>query len=257
MGKVEEADAAGERIDYLTFVPDGEPTLDLNLGIEIEMLRSLGIKIAVITNAALIWREDVRAALMPADWVSLKVDAARNAIWRQIDRPHGALELTSIFDGASAFARAFSGELVTETMLVEGVNDGTRDLTEVAGLVAQLKPATAYLAVPTRPPAESWVRPPEEKVINQAYQIFVEKIDEVELLLGYEGDAFACTGNVQQDLLSITSVHPMRKEAVDTFLNEAGASWSTIHELLSAGQLIEVMYQGRIFFMRNLQGVQA
>ena len=31
-GKVEEVREAGEPIDYLTFVPDGEPTLDLNLG---------------------------------------------------------------------------------------------------------------------------------------------------------------------------------------------------------------------------------
>ena len=27
----------GESIDYLTFVSDGEPTLDINLGVEIEL----------------------------------------------------------------------------------------------------------------------------------------------------------------------------------------------------------------------------
>ncbi|HHI01100.1 MAG TPA: radical SAM protein, partial [Thermococcus litoralis] len=35
--KAWEAKEKGERIDYLTFVPDGEPTLDANLGQEIEM----------------------------------------------------------------------------------------------------------------------------------------------------------------------------------------------------------------------------
>ena len=64
----------GEPIDYLTFIPDGEPTLDINLGKEIELLKPLGIKIAVLTNAALIWREEVRQDLQKADWVSLKVD---------------------------------------------------------------------------------------------------------------------------------------------------------------------------------------
>jgi wyosine [tRNA(Phe)-imidazoG37] synthetase (radical SAM superfamily) len=43
-----------ESIDYLTFVPDGEPTLDVNLGTEIEFLKSFGMKIAVVTNASLI-----------------------------------------------------------------------------------------------------------------------------------------------------------------------------------------------------------
>ena len=42
----------GEEIDYLSFVPDGEPTLDINLGKEIGLLKALGIKIAVITNAS-------------------------------------------------------------------------------------------------------------------------------------------------------------------------------------------------------------
>ena len=54
--KVKEAKSKKEPIDYLAFVPDGEPTLDINLGEEIEMLNSLGIKIAVITNASLLWK---------------------------------------------------------------------------------------------------------------------------------------------------------------------------------------------------------
>jgi len=45
--KVKEAEKAGEHIDYLTFVPDGEPTLDINIGEEINELRQMGIKIAV------------------------------------------------------------------------------------------------------------------------------------------------------------------------------------------------------------------
>ena len=65
--KVQKAGQSGEPIDYLTFVPDGEPTLDVRLGREIELLRALGIKIAVITNASLIWREDVREDLRKAD----------------------------------------------------------------------------------------------------------------------------------------------------------------------------------------------
>ena len=69
--KIEKVHEVGENIDYLTFVPDGEPTLDINLSREIDLLKPLGIKIAVITNASLIWREDVRNELIKADWVSL------------------------------------------------------------------------------------------------------------------------------------------------------------------------------------------
>ena len=116
--------------------------------------------------------------------------------------------------GRSSLQRLIEGELVTETMLVEGVNDGAEHSGELPSFLARLKPATAYLAVPTRPPAEEWVQSPEEEVINRAYQILDEKVDRVEYLIGYEGNAFAFTGNVEEDLLSITAVHPMREDAV-------------------------------------------
>jgi len=250
--KVEKARKIGESVDYLTFVPDGEPTLDVNLGREIELLRPLGIKIAVITNASLIWRADVREALTKADWVSLKVDAAREEIWRRINRPHGSLQLTSILDGALEFAQAFKGDLATETMLVAGVNDRDDHIGEVAGFLAHLNPARAYLAIPTRPPAEGWVQAPGEQVINRAYQILSKSVDQVEYLIGYEGNAFAFTGNVEEDLLSITSVHPMRQDAVSEFLARAGADWSVVRKLVCKDRLIEIEYEGTRFYLRRL-----
>ncbi|RKY66614.1 MAG: radical SAM protein, partial [Candidatus Latescibacterota bacterium] len=135
--KVERSREAGEAMDYLTFVPDGEPTLDVHLGREIELLKPLGIPIAVITNASLIGRGDVREELMKADWVSLKVDAVREEVWRRINQAHHALRLSSILDGMLEFAKAYNGELVTETMLVKGVNDSDALVGEVAHFLAR------------------------------------------------------------------------------------------------------------------------
>ena len=90
--KIKEAKERGETIDYLTFVPDGEPTLDINLGKEIELLKTLDIRIAVITNASLLWRKDVRDELRKADWISLKIDAVSQSIWHRTNRPHGSLK---------------------------------------------------------------------------------------------------------------------------------------------------------------------
>lgn len=76
--KINKANEKKEHIDYLTFVPDGEPTLDINLGKEIEMVKEFGKKIAVITNASLLWNEDVRNDLFKADWVSQQLYLAQN-----------------------------------------------------------------------------------------------------------------------------------------------------------------------------------
>lgn len=250
--KVKKVKETGDPIDYLTFVPDGEPTLDINLAYEIDLLKSLGIKIAVITNGSLIWREDVREALMKTDWVSLKIDSVQEEFWRRINRPYGTLQLSSIQQGMFEFARTYRGELVTETMLVRTVNDSEDGLSKIADLLARLRPDRAYLSIPTRPPAEEWAQPPPEEIINQAYHILHKRIDQVEYLIGYEGNDFAFTGNVEEDLLSITAVHPMREEAVSDLLARAGGDWSVIHRLIDRGQLIETKYKGRKFYMRRL-----
>ena len=203
----------GEGIDFLTFVPDGEPTLDLGLGEEIDDLRALEISIAVISNGSLTWREDVRAALSKADWVSLKVDAADEATWRKVNRPCASLGMSTVLEGMLEFAREFRGKLVTETMLVQGLNDGEAAIETVAAFVERLRPAIAYLAAPTRPPAEPWVRPADEDAFNRAFQRFSGGLPHVELITGFEGAAFGATGDVVQDLLSITAVHPMREDA--------------------------------------------
>ena len=254
--KLEQVRAAGEAVDYLTFVPDGEPTLDVNLGRAIELLRSLGIPIAVISNSSLLWRDDVRADLMGADWVSLKVDAVDERVWRRIDRPHPALRLRDIIEGMESFASAYGGSLATETMLVGGLNDDEQQLAQVASLVAKLAPAVAYLAIPTRPPAEQWVRPPSEHSLNHAYQVFAGRVATVEYLIGYEGDAFASTGNAEEDLLSITAVHPMREDAVRAFMARASAEWSIVERLVAGGTLIRAEYGGHTFYVRRFVGAR-
>ncbi len=102
-----------EKVDYLTFVPDGEPTLDVNLGKIIELLKTFGTKIAVLTNGSLISNRAVREDLAKADLVSLKVDAINENIWRRIDRPHGLLKLNQILEGILDFADIFNGKIIT------------------------------------------------------------------------------------------------------------------------------------------------
>ncbi len=247
--------AAGDDVDYLTFVAEGEPTLDLNLGRHIELLRPLGIRTAVISNSSLIWRQDVREDLMKADWVSLKVDSVRERTWRRVDRPHGSLRLADILDGILRFSKEFGGELVTETMLVKGINDSSEQVRDTAAFLRRVKPARAYLSIPTRPPAESWAGPPGEDVINRAFQVFKTQLSEVEYLIGYEGNSFACTGNIEEDVLGITAVHPMREEAMADFLSRAHADWSAVRRLIDRDLLIETEYHGKRFYVRRINAV--
>jgi wyosine [tRNA(Phe)-imidazoG37] synthetase (radical SAM superfamily) len=222
----------------------------VNLGREIELLRPLGTPIAVISNASLIGQENVGDDLMRADWVSLKVDSTREAAWRHINRPHPSLRLSSILDGMRSFAGAFRGELVVETMLVKGFNDDEESIEELADFLASLRPSKAYLSIPTRPPALRSAEPPDEAHVLRAYSLLSDRVDSVECLLGYEGNRFAYGGDVAEDLLGITAVHPMREDAVLDLLSRADADWSVVARLLASGRLAQTDYRGSRFYMR-------
>ena len=243
----------GEQVDYLTFVPDGEPTLDSRLGDQLDLLRPTGIPLAVITNASLLSDGDVRQDLARADRVSVKLDAVRYETWRRIDRPHGDLRFEDVLDGVLQFAREFKGELDTETMLVKGMNDSPDDLKPLAAFLEWLKPRRSYISIPIRPPAVGGVLPPGEDVLVRAYEILSGSVEQVELLIGFEGTTFASTGDAEADLLAITSVHPMRSDQVEAFLEKAGSGWETVEWMVRQEKLQEVAFGDHRFFIRRFR----
>lgn len=258
--RVRELHDRGERLDYVSIVPDGEPTLDANLGRCIRLLKTLGVPVAVITNASLLSRKDVRADLAVADWVSVKVDVVRQRAWKGLNRPHRSLVLEDVLEGVRAFRSEYPGRLVTETMLVAGRNDGDEDLDALAAFVARLAPEIAYLAVPTRPPADARVGPASGIVLTRVHELLRALGQRAELLTGSEGDSFSSSGDPVADLLSITAVHPMRRAAVEELLGRANAGWTVVRELLADGRLAETSYAGETYYLKNFmpsRGVEA
>ncbi len=254
--KVNEVESRGEKVDYVTFVPDGEPTLDINLGQEIEKIKNMGIRTAVITNSSLIYLQDVQNDLSLSDWVSLKIDTVNREKWIRINRPHPKINFNEMLLAMQDFSNKYTGYLATETMLVNGIQD-ENDLIQIASFVASMKNLRkSYISIPTRPPAEGWVIPPTNDLINIAYQIFSRALDQkrVEYLIEYEGDDFAVNDNPINSILSIISVHPMKREAIERLLQERGIEWEVFQGLVDKNIIIELKYGKDIFYMKSLPG---
>lgn len=238
--------------DYLTFVPNGEPTLDKGLGEAIRMLKTLNIPIAVITNASLLSEEGVISDLCEADWVSVKMDAANEQTWRAINRPHKDLHWEQLQKGIEEFAARFRGTLVSETLLVADINDTTENLRETAFRIANLNPAKAYISIPIRPPAKSTVKAPSEQTITEAYQIFCEQGLDTELLLGFEGTDTGFTGNAEEDILNISAVHPIREDTMETLLQKNQADPKLVEKLMGEDKIKALTFNGKKFYLRNI-----
>jgi len=238
--------------DYLTFVPDGEPTLDINLGKTLWLVKKHGIKTAVISNASLINLPEVREDLMSADWISLKVDSVDEDIWRKIDRPHGALKLGDILKGIAAFSAEYKGRLVTETMLADGINDGEKAVSAVADFLSGIKPRVSYILTPTRPPAESFVKKTGEGRLVAAWNIYAAAGLKAEIISGYEGDPLLSAGHTVEDFLEVCSVHPVREDAAVKFMLDGGEDEGALRRLETDGHIVRSLFCGHAFYLRKL-----
>ena len=237
--------------DYLTFVSNGEPTLDKNLGKSIILLRKTGIPVAVISNASMLFDESARDDLMTADWVSLKMDAADDILWQKLNRPHPDLDFENHLNNILNFAREYKGRLNTETMVVKGINDTTQNFSELAGIINKMNPVTAYLSVPTRPPSEKTVLPPDAEKLNLAWHIFSNMNIKTELLTGFEGTNTGYTGNIHEDILNITAVHPLREDTLNELLKKDNADFNIVKSLIRQNLIRSTFYKGKRFYIRE------
>jgi wyosine [tRNA(Phe)-imidazoG37] synthetase (radical SAM superfamily) len=246
--RVAECRATGQAIDYATFVPDGEPSLDAHLGAAIRGVADLGLKVAVLTSGSLLWRDDVRSDLGGADLVSVKVDTVDERTWRRMNRPIGNLRLETVLDGVRRFAAEYHGELVTETMLIAGLNDDDEAVGRTATVVAALEPVRAYVAIPTRPPAEPWVRAPSLEIATRAASTFRAAGQPAELQVEEDvAETFAPSIDPETGLLGIVAVHPMSVADARAYLTRSGGDWSIAERLLADKRVVAVRHRGRTF----------
>ena len=244
-------------VDYVTFVPDGEPTLDACLGRTIEFVkRETGVRVAVLTNASLLWMESVRGDLETADLVSVKVDSVRGDVWRKINRPHPSLRLDRVLEGIKEFTVGYKGVLISETMLVQDVNTSRGEYRDTALFLKELGLSKAYISTPIRPPAESFVKPPTERDLIEAYEEFKEVLgaERVELLNMPEPPLRMISGDPAAWLLNTTAVHPLRYEyAVEALKGKVEDPVGIIEELVRENLLLKTKYAGIVYLIRNFK----
>jgi len=245
-------EANKKKPDVVSFVPNGEPTLDINLGREAELIKKeLNLPLAIFTNSSLLTRQDVIDDLMFFDIVSVKVDTVEHVTWRKINRPHPKLCLEEILDSIKSFSKQYEGRLITETMLVKGVNDNEEEYESIAEFIAGLRVDKVYIQAPIRPPAEKWVKPPSEDEFTKAYHIFHKYLgSKVELLISSEPKSFKFTDNLVEEIASTIYVHPIRIDYVSELAVKHGKNAEQIIDELLRNKIAKIVeYEGKKFLV--------
>lgn len=239
-----------EGVDYVTFVGEGEPTLCKSLGWLIKEVKKItDLPVAVITNGALLYKNDVREELLAAEVVMPSLDTANESTFRYLNRPHRDLNINTIIDGMIQFRDIYRGKLWMELMLVKGVNDTEEELYLIKKALERIRPDRIYINVPIRPPAERWVEIPDEKALVRAHSI----LGDVTVIASKEEGTFDTEGfaNLEDAILSITRRHPMRESQIKETLKSYGVEnfKEVINKLIKDGKLKKIEYHDDVFYI--------
>lgn len=213
VAEVREALAAHQpgEIDWVTFVGSGEPTLHIGTGWLIrEVKRLTDLPVALITNGSLLYLPEVREEVMAADAVLPTLDAGTPELYRRINRPHPDVTFERHVGGLIAFSAEYRGHLWPEVMLVRGLNDTEEALRAIADIFRRIGPEEIHISLPTRPPAETWVEPPDAEGLMRAQAILGSVAHVVHPAHG----TFDLRGydNITDAVVSIVTRHPMSEE---------------------------------------------
>ncbi len=224
-------------IDWVTFVGSGETTLHAGIGWLIREVKALTqLPVAVITNGSLFYLPEMRLELSPADAVLPSLDAGNARLYRKINRPHPEVSFKRLVEGLVAFSKEYQGKLWVEVMLIRGLNDSEAALNEIANTLKNIQPDEVHILLPDRPPAETWVQPPDEEGLLRARTI----LGDIARVIHPASGTFDLSGaeSLVEAVVGIITRHPMREtELIETLRRwSPGEVTATLKELEKSGK---------------------
>ena len=215
LAQIKEAIDSGRRIDVITFSGSGEPTLCRDLGPLIRAIKRMTkIPVAVLTNATLLTRPEVRRDLRAADIVVPSLDAVPSRVFRRVNRPNAGLDSARIIEGLARFRKEFRGQLRLEIMLVKGTNDRPADIRALEAAVNRIQPDRIELNTVVRPPAERRAAPLGPAALERIRTRLGPK---AEVVASFEGKAPARKRDhlpLEEDVLATVRRRPQTAEDV-------------------------------------------
>jgi wyosine [tRNA(Phe)-imidazoG37] synthetase (radical SAM superfamily) len=248
LAQVRKAVASGQRIDAITFSGSGEPTLNSGIGTIIRGIkRSTRIPVVVLTNSSCLTSPGVRRDLRQADIVVPSLDAADEAVFRKVNRPHAGLTAAGIVAGLAAFRREFPGQIWLEIMLVRGVNDGPRHLRKLKAAAELIRPDRIQLNTVVRPPAVKSARPLGPAEMEKIRKVFGEG---AEVIADFNATArSAPAGAAEAAVLAVVGRRPVTTGDLALSLGRPVEEVGDLLEGLgSAGKIRAVVHHKKVYW---------
>lgn len=149
-----------QKFVYLTFSGNGEPTLHPHFPKMVDAVREIrnkyhpDVRLAILSNASTLHRQEVKTALMEIDVPILKLDAGSEQLFRKINRAARGVKFDNLIKGLVEFEHP--GKII-QALIFNGRSSNNIDenLKAWASLLSQINPIEAQVYTLDRPPASS------------------------------------------------------------------------------------------------------
>ncbi len=238
-------------LHYVTFSGSGEPTLNKDMGIVIDKIKSLcETPVCVITNSSLIHRNDVRKDLRKADLVIPSLDAATQEVLEKINRPIKGVTVEKIILGLKKFRKSFKGKMRLEIMLVKGVNDGIDHLAKLKEVVKEINPHRIDLNTVIRPPALDMAKALGQKEMDRIQGLFGEKakvINSFDKVAGFDPGA-----GLDEEIYQLVRRRGITlKDLTTSFGLHKDVAVDVLNRLLAKGKIKKMTHTGQTYYREN------
>ncbi len=144
-------------ISYITFSGNGDATLHPDFGnivMSVKKIRdqwALKARLAILSNSALIFKNEIRNILTGFDDCFMKLDAGDEATFRRFNRPHNILSFEAIKNGLKAM-----DNVVIQALFAGGThgNSGDSEIESWSKTIAEIKPSECHIYSLDRPSAD-------------------------------------------------------------------------------------------------------
>lgn len=237
-------------LDFVTFGGSGEPTLHTGIGSLVRFVKSEfpSYKTALLTNASLFHRADVRHDCLPFDLVVPSLDAVSEDVFCKVNEPVAGLSAEMIVSGTIEFAREYRGELWMEVFVVPGVNDSPEEVANIRKAVQEISPQRVHLNTLDRPGTRRDLRPATYEQMSRVAEMFAPVPVQIISRAAIEQKKNLGSGtNLRSAVLSTVQRRPC---SLEEMVQTLGGDQPTLSELITS------LERDHLVVRRSVSGVE-
>lgn len=166
-------------VKYVAFAGSGEPTLSLELGEAIKLVKKkTTLPVIVFTSGVLLNRNDVLDDIRNVDILVVKLVSGIKETHNAVFKPFNELSFLNYKNALLSLRNNFKGTIWLDIILLHGINTTEIEIKAIDSLVKKVNAQEVHLSLPTRPSGISYkLFTPTEEEINRVCLGLGLKID--------------------------------------------------------------------------------